>query len=178
MANLRNDFSDAAVQEQQGDGQGSVVPAFNKAVTQKDPMTEQTTSIEPTAPESQPILANNPRPAAGEPEALETARILTPREDLSDEAFAAVKRGDAQKLKSLLESGLNPNAVDAAGVPLLDRAVERYTLLKRAAEDGETEGAEAELIKKIDPDARIAAGLVALVLAGANGNDAVAKLIL
>ena len=181
MANLRDNFSDAAVQEQQGDGQKTVAPAFNRAVTEKDAMTEQTASLEPAAPDSQPILVtlpSNPRPVASEPEALETARIVVPREDLSDEAFAAVKRGDAQKLKSLLESGLDANAVDATGVTLLDRAVERYTVLKRAADDNETEGAQDELLKKLDPDARADAGLAALVLAGANGNVDIAKLIL
>ena len=180
MANLSDSFSDAALQDQP-DGKDSVAPAFNRAVTVKDAMTDAATLEAPAAdnaPISVTLSTGTPKPVASEPEMLETARIISPREDLSDEAFAAVKRGDAQKLKSLLESGLDANAVDATGVALLDRAVERYTSLKRAADQSETEGAQEELLKRVDPDARADAGLAALVLAGANGNVDIAQMIL
>lgn len=181
MANLSDSFSDAALQEQP-DGKETVSPAFNRAVTEKDAMTPQAEAIEAPATDSQPIAVtltpSTPRSVAADPEALETARLLTPREDLSDEAFSAVKRGDAQKLKSLLESGLDANTVDAQGVALLDRAVERFTSLKRAVDQNETEGAQEELLKRLDPEARADAGLAALVLAGANGNVEIAQMVL
>jgi hypothetical protein len=160
MANLTDDFSDAAVQDPPQDGPESVATAFNaQSTTVKEPMTTQEAIDSPV---------------------LETARIITPREELSDEAFAAVARGDVLKLKSLLkpDSGLDPAAKDPEGVSLLDRAVERFTLFQNAVEQNETERQQDELVRKVDPEERADAGLAALMLASANGNVEVAQMVL
>ncbi len=164
MANLTDSFSDAAVQDDQTDGRESVATAFNaQSTTVKEPMTTE---------------------AVLETPVLETSRIIVPREELSDEAFAAVKNGDVLKLKSLLmpNSGLDLQSADADGASLgqrlLDRAVDRFALLKNAVEQSETDKAQDELLRQVDPDSRADAGLAALMLSAANGNVDVAQMVL
>lgn len=151
MANLMDRFSDAATQELQDGEQVPVAPAFNRAATEKDAMTTEAAIDLST---ESPIL--------------ETARIIVPEQSLSDDAFAAVKRGDALRLKSLLDSGLDVNVRDEQG----------FTLLMRATQEGATEMAQDLLIRQVDPMARSDAGLTALMLAATNGNVEIAQLLL
>src|SRR5262245_3738398 len=124
MANLTEEFSGAATEEQ--DGGKPVAPVFNRSATEKDTMTTEA-AIE--LPMESPIL--------------ETARIMAPRENASDEAFAAIKRGDAYRLKELLNTGLDVDTRDEKG----------FTLLMRAADEGQTEMAQELLLRKADPNA-------------------------
>lgn len=126
MANLIDTTSDTAARETQDGEQHPVTPVFNKTATEKDSM-----AIE-TAPE----------PRTDAPPVLETSHIAVPGQNMSDEAFAAVKRGDALRLKSLLDSGLEADVRDEQG----------FTLLMRAATNGNVEVAKILLEETEDSE--------------------------
>lgn len=150
MANL-DTFSDAATQEQQG-GENPVAPVFNRAATEKDPMTTEA-AIE--IPATEPVL-------------LETSRIAIADPNLTDEAFAAITRGDAFRLKALLDNGLDVNVRDEQG----------FTLLMHATREGTTEIVKNLLLREADPELRSDVGVTALILAATNGNLEITRLLL
>lgn len=155
MANLIEAFSDAAVENDETDGVDPVTPAFNKAVTEKDAMTTDA-AIETPEAKTDPAM-------------LETARIVVPREELSDDAYAAVKRGDAVVLKELLTKD------NAGDTRTEDNAFKDLT---RATQEGETEEAHERILREVDPSGRADAGLAEKVLNEAGGNVAVAQALM
>jgi hypothetical protein len=151
MANLMETFTNVSATEPQEDGPQLISPTFNEAATE-EPMTAQ----------AAPLLD------LSEPAVFETAQELSTNEKLSDEAFAAVKRGDLTRIRELLDLGLDVNVRDDKG----------FTLLMHAAQENETEIGKDLLIRQADPDARNDAGLTAMMLASTGGNVEIAKVLL
>jgi uncharacterized protein len=89
-------------------------------------------------------------------------------EKLSDEAFAAIHRGDINRLRELFAEGLDANAKDDRG----------FSLLMHAVKANNTDVAQELLVHKADPEARNDAGLTALMLAAVGGNVPMAKMLL
>jgi hypothetical protein len=153
MANLTDINSDTATQEQQG-GENPVAPVFNRAATEKDPMTTEAAAAIDLSQEAPPLLM--------------TSRIVVADQSLSDDAFAAVRRGDAYRLKALLDDGVDVNVKDEQG----------FTLLMRATQEGATDAVKELLLHNADPEMKSDAGLTALMLAATNGNVEIAKLLM
>lgn len=94
------------------------------------------------------------------------ADITQDRKDaLSEDAFAALEKGDTQRLRELLRNGTNPDA----------RNEKNETLLMGAARHNNKEAAEALLRKKADPDQTNENGDTALMIAAATGSTDVAR---
>lgn len=87
------------------------------------------------------------------------------KDALSEDAFAALEKGDTQRLRELLRNGANPDA----------RNEKNETLLMGAARHNNKEAAEALLRKNADPDLTNDSGDTALMLAAAGGSADVAK---
>src|SRR5688572_23997949 len=127
MANLIDTFSDAATEEQSQSGKQPVAPEFNKAATE-DRMTAEAATATETA---EPIL-------------FQTAREISVNDKLADDAFAAVKRGDVERVREMLASGLEINIRDDKG----------FSLLMHAVQEKQTEVGKELLFHKIDPQMR------------------------
>jgi hypothetical protein len=100
--------------------------------------------------------------------AVETLTQLSSADELGDEAFSAVQRGDVLRFHELLDQGLDINQKDDKG----------YTLLMYAVRTNHTEIAREILLREVDPEARCDAGMSALMLAAAGGNVEIAKMLL
>lgn len=87
------------------------------------------------------------------------------KDALSEEAFAALEKGDTERLRDLLRKGTNPNA----------RNNQKETLLMGAARHNNKEAAEALLRKNADPDQTNEDGNTALMIAAATGSIDVAR---
>ncbi|MEZ0225588.1 MAG: ankyrin repeat domain-containing protein [Alphaproteobacteria bacterium] len=154
MANLIETFSDAAAQETKDGEKDPVAPVLSRDTAEKDAMTTEAAAIDLSGEEASPLLM--------------TSRILVADHTLSDDAFAAIKRGDAYRLKALLDNGLEVNTQDEQG----------FTLLMRATQDGATDAVKELLLHNADPEMKSDAGMTALMLAATNGNVDIARLLL
>ncbi len=90
-------------------------------------------------------------------------------DNLSDELFAAVRRGDVQRVKELLDEGADANEPEPNGMTVLMVAV---------AENQNAVAQELIARKELNLDAQDDLGMTALMLAAAGNNITVAKLLL
>lgn len=92
-----------------------------------------------------------------------------PDDNLSDELFAAVRRGDVERVKELLDEGADVNEPEPNGM----------TVLMVAASENQNAVVQELLARKeINVDAQDDLGMTALMLAAAGNNITVAKLLL